>query len=165
MIDRGSPSPYRPVPDLLEANQAWGANCGPASIAALLGMTLADLRPHLGDFERRRYMNPSQAKAVLLALGLRPRPTNLLEGWPPDGLIFVQFKGQWDGAPAFVQYQHTHWIAVRGSWVYEVNNNEWSARWFWKQHVIEEIALRHDGASGGWYARSGYAVDLPRPPA
>lgn len=36
--------------DLERANDAWGANCGPASLAAICGLTLDEARAHFPDF-------------------------------------------------------------------------------------------------------------------
>ena len=66
-----------------EANRAydaWGANCAPGAIAAILGLTLDQIRPHLGDFERKRYTNPK-----LMFDSLRYAPLT----WPDFGLARV----------------------------------------------------------------------------
>jgi hypothetical protein len=56
--------------DARRAHGAWGANCGPGAIAAVLRLTLDELRPHLLDFERKGYTNPSLMYAVLRGLGV-----------------------------------------------------------------------------------------------
>src|SRR3546814_15629111 len=53
------------------AYDAWGCNCGPAAIAAVIGLTLDELRPELGDFEVKRYTNPTLMWEVLDRLGDR----------------------------------------------------------------------------------------------
>lgn len=164
MIPRGTVCPFPAPADVDQANETWGANCGPCSIAALLGMSLEHLRPHLGRFEQRRYMNPTQVRGVLEQLGLRYQIVGTTGQWPTDGLVFVQWRGPWDKAPVHVQYQHTHWIAVRGAWIYEVNNREWCPRDFWREQVAPEIASRHEGSDGRWSVRTAYEVELPKPP-
>lgn len=37
--------------DAQAAWEAWRFNCGPGALCAITGMTPAELRPHLGDFE------------------------------------------------------------------------------------------------------------------
>lgn len=57
-----------------DANRAadeWGANCGPGAIAAICGLTLQELRPHMGDFEGKGYANPTLMWQVLRNLGVR----------------------------------------------------------------------------------------------
>ncbi len=47
------------------AGEAWGFNCGPGALCAVLGKTPNELRPHLREFERKRYTNPSLMAAIL----------------------------------------------------------------------------------------------------
>lgn len=44
--------------DVCEANDAWGANCGPGALAAMLGIPCSDVRRYIADF--RGYLNASQ---------------------------------------------------------------------------------------------------------
>lgn len=47
------------------AYDAWGCNCGPGAIAAIMNMRLDAIRPLLGDFERKRYTNPTLMWEIL----------------------------------------------------------------------------------------------------
>jgi hypothetical protein len=102
--------------DAARAYDEWGANCGPGAIAAVLGMTLDELRPHLGDFERKGYTNPTLMWAVLDWLGIRWRraPLDTAHRFPIFGLARVQWEGSWTapGAPMRARYRHTHWIGA-----------------------------------------------------
>jgi hypothetical protein len=42
-----------------QAFDAWGFNCGPSAIAAVVGLTIDEVRPHMGDFESKHYTNPT----------------------------------------------------------------------------------------------------------
>lgn len=110
-----------------EANRAhdeWGANCGPGALAAITGMTLDAVRPHLVGFDQKRYTNPTMMFAALKTLGishskvqLGPSPlggTITFVGWPRYGLARVQWEGPWTmpGVPMRVRYRHTHWVAT-----------------------------------------------------
>ena len=46
------------------AYDEWGANCGPGAIAAICGLTLDELRPHMGDFEGKRYTTAQVAEIL-----------------------------------------------------------------------------------------------------
>jgi len=101
-----------------EAQRAWsdwGANCGPGAIAAIAGLTLEELRPHLGDFERKKYTNPPLMWQVLTRLGLAWRLVKPPQSWPTYGLARVQWEGPWTapGVPMRVRYRHTHWVGAR----------------------------------------------------
>jgi hypothetical protein len=53
--------------DANRAHDEWGANCGPGAIAAILALTLDELRPYMGDFESKRYTNPTLMWATVRA--------------------------------------------------------------------------------------------------
>lgn len=109
--------------DAQAAADAWGFNCGPAALCAVLGMTPNEIRPHMGDFERKGYTNPTLMGDVLLSLGVRTklifRGNNAMPSgsvpWPQWGLVRVQWGGPWTepGVPMRVRYRHTHWVASR----------------------------------------------------
>jgi hypothetical protein len=101
------------VEEAQRAYDAWGANCGPGALAAVLDKTLEDVQPHLIDFDRKRYTNPSMMLSALRSLGAHWHVLN--EGWPQNGLVRVQWEGPWTapGVPIRARYRHTHWIASR----------------------------------------------------
>ena len=99
------------------ANEEWGCNCGPAAIAAVLRRPLDEVRPHMGDFESKRYTNPTLMWSALRSLGVRfsYRGGHLgRRWWPTYGLARIQWEGPWTkpGVPARAAYRHTHWVGV-----------------------------------------------------
>src|SRR3990167_7106632 len=105
--------------DAESAAEAWGCNCGPGALAAILGMTLDAVRPHMGDFERKEYTNPTLMFAALKSAAPGRYATKELRtggkagwDWPRWGLCRVQWEGPWTrpGVPMRVRYRHTHWI-------------------------------------------------------
>ena len=131
----------KPKFTLDEAQQAaddWGFNCGPAAIAAVCGMTLAELRPHLCDFESRRYTNPTlmcqilaNIKAPVLEIIRLNAPFEMArtgrKPWPVFGLARVQWEGPWTnpGVPMRVRYRRTHWIGVSCGPVLDLDAGGW----------------------------------------
>lgn len=158
--DRPSPSVRLYVPpDIDASSEAWGANCGPCSLAALLGKPVSEVRALFVDFDRKRYVNPTQMKAAL-ALATA-KFTAIGPRWPGRGLVFVQFRGSWDSQSVFVQYRHTHWITVNGPAVFDVNAGHWVSRSDWEDPengVAAWIASNTPGATGPWFVRSGIEV-------
>lgn len=55
--------------DGARAWREWGCNCGPTALAAILGLTLDEVRPHLGDFEQKHYTNPRLMAQALRSAG------------------------------------------------------------------------------------------------
>lgn len=113
------------VESVNKAADEFGFNCGPGALCAVLGMTPDQLRPHLLDFEAKRYTNPTLMAAILRSLGVPFRrvwecPVKA-DGreldYPVVGLVRIQWAGPWTkpGVPMAARYRHTHWIGVRPS--------------------------------------------------
>lgn len=121
--------PYPPLrftaDQAAQANEEWGANCGPHSIAAACGLTLDEVRAKLVNF--RGWMNPTQITETLGALGrFGSIKKGNMGGWIGNGIHRIQWEGPWmnPGVPARVAYKHTHYIAafleptaVGGGWI------------------------------------------------
>lgn len=132
--------------DAKRAFDEWGSNCGPGAIAGVLGMTLDEIRPHLGDFERKGYTNPLLMWDILRRLGIvYTVNTRAPVWWPAYGLARVQWHGPWTepGRPARVAYRHTHWVGVAGGDTLDVG-------------IFDINAMN----SGGWISVSDWAGTL-----
>ncbi|WP_316184690.1 hypothetical protein [Bradyrhizobium sp. SZCCHNRI1003] len=99
------------------ASDEWGCNCGPGAIAAIMLLTLDEVRPHMGDFERKRYTNPTlmfetldRLRAAGVCRSWRVGP----KLWPAYGLVRIQWEGPWmePGVPMRARYRHTHWVGA-----------------------------------------------------
>lgn len=127
------------------AYDEWHANCGPGALAAVLDKTLADVRPHLTDFDRKHYTNPLMMLGALRSLGVHW--TKLHDGWPKQGLVRVQWGGPWmrEGVPVKARYRHTHWIASkhvdegdqRGIRVFDINGA--CVGWMWLAEWMDQL--------------------------
>lgn len=149
--------------DAARAYDEWGANCGPGAIAAIMGMTLDDVRPHMGDFEQKHYTNPLLMWQVLRNIGAKWRLVKAARAFPDYGLARVQWEGPWTapGVPARAAYRHTHWIAAQWSAAREefgifdincMNSGGWVSLDDWKSLVVPWI-LEHCAprANGRWH--------------
>lgn len=148
--------------DADRAFDTWGANCGPGAIAAICGLTLDELRPHLGDFEQRRYTNPALMYATLHRLGVKWHDVRRPKAWPRHGLVRIQWWGPWmeRGVPGAARYRYTHWVgacmrAGGNVGVFDINaignGAGWCALKDWAEilvpHILKEAVPR---ASGKW---------------
>lgn len=117
------------IDDAQRAGDEWGFNCGPGALCAVLHLTPEELRPMMGDFERKGYTNPSLMLDVLKRCGavFRQMYRSDEPGEMPrlqHGLIRVQWGGPWTkpGVPMAARYRQTHWIAMRdGGEVFDIN--------------------------------------------
>lgn len=121
------------------ASDEWGFNCGPAAVSAVCGISLTDLRPHLGGFEEKRYTNPTLMAEILLNAGVKVLDFVRLnwklemertgrKPWPRQGLARIQWEGPWmrPEVPMQARYRHTHWVGVRtldsgGMFIFDIN--------------------------------------------
>ena len=145
-------------PDVDAAYDAWGANCGPCSLAAVLGVSVEAVRPFMDSgWERRRYTNLMHMYAALRNAGAKVSPTPGTE-FPAHGLAFIQWKGPWD-SHVLRAYQHTHWLGIDGEMVYDLNADaSWVKRDLWKKAMPVLIRDEMKGATGDWYVRKGIEV-------
>lgn len=107
------------LPDTIAAGDAWGANCGPMSLAAVLGLpTVEAARPLVQPF--RGLMSPTEmldaltraAQASLLASFKPRRPGD--NPWPALGLVRIQWVGPWcDLGDPRIAYRYTHFVGAR----------------------------------------------------
>ena len=157
------------VDDAQRAADAWGFNCGPAAIAAILCTTPEQIRPHLSDFEHKGYMNPSMVFASLRLLQRPGTQIALPDKWtlPVYGLARIQWGGPWlkEGVPIAARYQHTHWIAAvkdaLGPMVFDVNSTcaGWITFHEWAYQLVPWLLGQHKRADGSWYVT--HAIEVP----
>jgi hypothetical protein len=153
--------------DFDRANAEWGANCGPGAVAAIMGMTLDEVRPHMGDFERKHYTNPSLMNAVLRSIGRPWRKIGAV--WPSYGLVRVQWEGPWTapGVPMRARYRYTHWIGCYVGYasvgIFDINamanGTGWCSRDDWAESIVPYILKQYPRASGAWHITHGIEVD------
>lgn len=162
-------APKFALDDLDRANEEWGANCGPGALAVILGLTLDEVRPLMGDFEQKHYTNPTLMLDSLLRSGrtFQYRSGHLgRSAWPHSGLARIQWEGPWTkpGVPARVAYRHTHWVASYRSTsnpdyniaIFDINalgnGSGWTNETSWvitlAPWIIENCAPKGDG---GWH--------------
>jgi hypothetical protein len=174
--------PQFTVEDAQRAHDEWGCNCGPSALAAIVGLTLDQVRQHMGDFERKGYTNPTlmldalhSVYAAGLILGWRnvSKRSGVLPGcdWPQYGLARIQWEGPWTapGVPMRARYRHTHWVGAaqvphRGIGIFDINciNNVsgWVAVSEWRQTVVPWILKECvPRAFGAWHITHSIEVD------
>jgi hypothetical protein len=152
------------------ANAAWGANCGPGALAAMLAMTLDEVRPHLVGFEQKGYTNPTLMLSALKSIG-RPWSGGVRSDWPNYGLARVQWEGPWTapGVPVRARYRFTHLVGVarsisNGIGIFDVNALNNASGWVrladWEAVVVPWILEGIPRASGRWHIT--HAFELTR---
>ena len=161
------------VEDQERAYDEWGCNCGPAALAAIMGLSLDQVRPHMGDFETKRYTNPTLMFAALDSVGARWRNLGRRCDWPVYGLCRIQWEGPWTkpGVPIRARYRHTHWIAVQHPLhsptvgIFDVNalanGSGWTDEKSWRDNLVpwllNECVPR---ANGKWHVTHSIEIEI-----
>lgn len=152
-----------------KAYEEWGCNCGPAALAAAMGKTLDEIRPHLGPFEQRGYMNVTNMRESIRAAG--GAIEREYKGWPPvgTGLVRIQWGGPWiiDGKPARWAATASHWVATyrdAASWfyVFDVNGGPMLVDQ-WEKEIVPAIVASIKRADGKWNISHSFGL-TPKAP-
>jgi hypothetical protein len=156
-------SPQKPKFDVDAAQRAydeWGCNCGPSAVAAIMGMSLDEVRPFMGDFERKYYTNPTLMFETLARIGRPWRKVGV--AWPEYGLARIQWEGPWTepGVPVRARYRYTHWVGA-GRYNGEIgifdfnmlsNGSGWSRLHHWDAILVPWLLSEcHPRANGKWH--------------
>ena len=153
-------TPLRFTPEQAErAYNDWGCNCGPTALAAIMGMTLDDVRPLIPGFDAKHYTNPTMMNEALRSIG---RPWAKIGAiWPKYGLVRVQWEGPWTnpGVPMRARYRYTHWIGAeigRASiGVFDCNalgnGTGWSDLKDWAAIIVPHLTGGYPRASGAYH--------------
>lgn len=164
--------------DAWEAAEAWGFNCGPAAVCAIVGLTPAELRPQLVDFEAKRYTNPTLMWKIIERLKVRYRIRSLADNvpvlpWPRFGLARIQWEGPWTepGVPIRARYRQTHWVGVNASnpeniGIWDINammnGTGWVSLADWESIVVPFILKEcQPRANGKWYLTHAVEIEVP----
>jgi hypothetical protein len=162
--------------DVAKHWEAWGFNCGPAALCAILGLHPAEVRGKIPSFEQRQYTNPTMMVKALkaLAVGFEWTRDNGREvKWPRFGVARIQWDGPWigPGVPMQARYRHSHWVAtmesfddrsvrVPGRGIYDINcPSHFCAFDDWKTTLVPYILRQYEPkANGGWWVTDAIEV-------
>lgn len=125
-----------------------------------MGMTLNEVRPHMGDFERKRYTNPTLMFDALRSIG-RPWRVRGTATWPAYGLVRVQWEGPWTepGVPRRARYRYTHWVGaavdVGQVGIFDINcisnGTGWVSLDDWVSTVVPYLTGLYKRSNGKWH--------------
>ncbi len=160
--------------DAEKAYQEWGSNCGPGALAAITGLTLDDVHPHIQKFDERHYTSPAMMKGALASLGVKwsERIPRLPETGAADnsetahllasyGLVRIQWEGPWYGKFA---YRKSHWIASMNwsggnTFVFDINSG-WMLQMKWEREIVPKLTELYKRATGGWHATHRWELEF-----
>src|SRR5262245_42581782 len=117
--------------DVHLAYRLFGANCGPASLAAVLSVEVCDVIALFDQFPDRPYTSRMKMEEALRSCDLEFARTG---EFPEFGLALIQFEGRWNQFRGSERWagSYSHWIAVSGPLIYEINADGWTSRGEWE---------------------------------
>ncbi len=142
--------------DVSVARAAFGANCGPAALAAILSVGVCAVMQLFPHFPARPTTSPRQMRRALETCGLH---TEAIAELPGYGLALIAAEGPWShrGKATGWTLRYTHWVGVCGQNVYDVNESGWVNMESWSTSVA---SLFHGAwpKANGWFVRLGLSV-------
>lgn len=161
-----------------EVNRAydeWGCNCGPSALAAITGLTLDEVRPHIKGFDEKHYTNPTMMREAVGSILKRPVKWSHSRygfiSWPMYGLVRIQWEGPWTapGVPMKARYRYTHWIGVESYDLTDVgifdinamaNGTGWCFQKDWSGVIVPFILSHVPRSNGKWHIT--HAIEVER---
>jgi hypothetical protein len=118
------------------------ANCGPATVAALLETNIMDVIGYFPHFPQKPWTNINQMQKAFLRAGIfggNPESRTC----PERGAVLIQFCGPWGNSATQSSraLKNTHWIAVDCDFVYDINWNGWLPFQVWETMIYRKFKL------------------------
>lgn len=152
-----SPKPTFVPWDVEVARLNFGANCGPASFAALIEKEVCRVISHFPHFEHSNWTNLTQMIRAVKEAGydaeLRRREL------PVHGVALIQWLGPWTEKDFFSRWslRYTHWVAVDGTWVFDHTACEWQNLMNWAA-LVEKRFIGEIPRANGWAVKYGVEI-------
>jgi hypothetical protein len=149
--------------DIEVARINFGANCGPASFAAVTGKEVCRVMGHFAHFEHSPWTNLTQMRKAFAEAGHETEVRKC--AFPRRGVALVQWLGPWTARDFFSRWSlaHTHWVAVDGEWIFDHTTAEWQTVADWDARVASQFVAEIPRATG-WRVKYGLEVSKGTPP-
>lgn len=154
------PRDLRAPTDVITAYQLFGANCGPASFAALLSLQTCDVIQFFEHFEWRKFTTFRDMTHALGECGIDFITGSTL---PDFGLALIQIEGPWTHMTGAARWsdRYTHWIGLCGNHIYDINTGEWTPLVTWTERIVTSLIAETRHATGWSVKRSLQVPEQP----
>lgn len=149
--ERGLYSP----PDIQEAYERFGANCGPASFAAVRRSPVSEVMPFFPGFPEKDWTTVGAMRRALAAANLPFK--DIKNELPLLGLALLQLEINEKPLHPLFSLSHTHWVGVAGGCFFDVNWGGWLPIPVWEQVVFPKFRFGAKPATG-WHLRNAITV-------
>lgn len=139
-------------PDIDLAYSLYKATCGPVSLAAIMESRVCDLISLFPQFPEKNYTNYTSMRSAIqeLDLGFSEKRNSFAS----FGVSLIQFTGPWSrkGVPKVVELRYTHWIAVKSTYIFDINSMVWQSYQDWCNNIIPLLGGYYQHTSG-WHVK------------
>ncbi|MDQ8205798.1 hypothetical protein [Pelagicoccus sp. SDUM812003] len=124
--------------DMVEAHRRLGAACGHGALAAALSVSVEQACQLL---EKGSWINVPMMKDALRRHRVDFRVHEGRCDLKGPAVTIVQWLGPWTepGKPARLAARYRHWVARRGSLIWDANAPFWIDNRVWAKHIAPEI--------------------------
>jgi hypothetical protein len=135
----------------------FGANCGPASFAAITEREVCRIMKYFPHFEHSNWTNLTQMRRAFAEAGYEA--SLFRQQIPSRGVALIQWLGPWTRKNFFSRWSllHTHWVAVDDGRVFDHTNRCWLQLEAWEGEVASKFISGITGADG-WAVKYGLEV-------
>lgn len=137
-------------PDLSQSHERFGANCGPASFAAAGRVSIATVMELFPHFPKRAWTTIGDMRAACLESSIGYREIN--GSAPKYGVALIQLVTK--NTHPIAALKRTHWVAICGDCIYDVNWDGWLPIAIWEELVFRTLQ-RHDPNVVSWRIKTG----------
>ena len=140
------------------AHRSYGANCGYGAMAAILGITLGDVRRLAPEAEHVGGIHHHVMESAIRKAGRECRQVGA--NFPSHGVAVVKFGGAENPG---------HWVAVHGNKILDSYSMAERKGWFgranwcdaskWGREIAPKVAKYFPGTDGTWWVDYGLEVE------
>lgn len=135
--------------------QPVDVGCGPTAFSALFGVRSDQLHEYFPEIRERPWINRRDMEYALRERGCTF--AKLDAGWPTIGFCLIHWHGPWTTRGyAHAILKRSHWVAVAGDYVFDVNWHGWLPKENWEDVVIPELLANCE--ANGWQTLSAYEL-------
>jgi hypothetical protein len=144
--------------DIEVARLNFGANCGPVAFATILRKEVCRAMRYFRHFENGRWTNLTKMKQAFAEAGYEA--TVVRQELPNNGVVLIQWLGPWTSRHFFSKWSlmHTHWVAVRGDFIFDHTRGEWLTFLEWQNEVVPQFLATIPQAAG-WAIKYGIEIE------
>ncbi len=145
--------------DVVETAEAHGANCGPASFAAIHRSSVREIMKFFPGFPERDWTTIGDMRRALLAARVAHFDSG--KTLPDFGFALIQLISSDQPLHGLFSLAQTHWVGVCGGCFYDINWRGWLPVPVWEKIILHQFAFRGEPVRS-WTVRNAIRIEEDR---